>query len=262
MAKRSLSALLVELLSVIKYDIPGDEWYVDDGDRAMYSRPHYASFEPGLGAGLGRATEALRRAPDGSDGRGAHGDGDRKVFNSVVKLLNIAAQMRSLLGTPAVAVMLRALSERERQQAPVDAGGEGWTTAHDDAHEPHVLAMAAAYYAMAASGHKAFQTPGKPPTLVQVDQTTGMTRAPANWPWESSWFKPKDREHNTKVAIALLSAHSESSDRRVLREAALALPGAPIKALLKDVFEAAGVPLPTGEAFDAAMMAARLHSLK
>lgn len=233
-----IAAKLVELFTVVQ-GLPGTEWYVDDGDRAMYSRPHYVAFEKGRGACPGDAAEALIRAPDGSDGRGAHGDGDRGVFRTVVEILNILAQLRPLLSTPALQIMLCALAERERQQAPAP-DGEGWDAAHDDSHPLGELAVAAAFYAMAASGHVAFNTTGRPPALeLQRPGTKGFTSF--GFPWEAQRFKPKHAQRNVEIAMALLAAHSEAVSRDDRRKAAEALPDKPYQDMVRLVLSATGI---------------------
>lgn len=79
------------------------------------------------------------------------------------------------------------LAERRRQ---VEA--EGWTPAHDDAHDDGELAEAAAAYAL----------------------DNGWAGAPPpSWPWSAAWWKPKDRRSNLVRAAALLLAEIERLDR-------------------------------------------------
>lgn len=91
---------------------------------------------------------------------------------------------------PAEAVSYAArdvLAERRRQ---VEA--EGWTPAHDDAHDDGELAEAAAAYAL----------------------DNGWAGAPPpSWPWSAAWWKPKDRRSNLVRAAALLLAEIERLDR-------------------------------------------------
>lgn len=68
---------------------------------------------------------------------------------------------------------------------------EGWTPAHDDKHEFEELAFAAACYCTADEGDA----------------------PPAVWPWDTSWWKPKDRRSNLVRAAALLLAEIERLDR-------------------------------------------------
>lgn len=234
-----IAAKLVELFTVVQ-GLPGTEWYVDDGDRAMYSRPHYVAFEPGRGASPGNATEALIRAPDGSDGRGAHGDGDRGVFRTVVEVLNILAQLRPFLSTPALQIMLCALAERERQQAPAP-DGEGWGAAHDDAHQLGELAAAAAYYALAATGHASFNRTGRPPVLMVPRLGKPGVIDELGFPWEAQWFKPKHAQRNIEIAMALLAAHSEAVSRDDRRKAAEALPDKPYQDMVRLVLSTTGI---------------------
>lgn len=72
-------------------------------------------------------------------------------------------------------------AERQRQ---IDA--EGWTPAHDDAHDYGELARAAACYAVGLKN---------------------------DWPWSDSWWKPKDRRTDLVRAGALIVAEIERLDR-------------------------------------------------
>ena len=81
------------------------------------------------------------------------------------------------------------LAERQRQ---IDV--EGWAPEHDDEHSGGGLAVAAACYATAYEGDP----------------------VPSLWPWEDSWWKPKDRRSNRVRACALLLAEIERLDRAAL----------------------------------------------
>lgn len=78
------------------------------------------------------------------------------------------------------------LGERRRQIET-----EGWTPEHDDHHLPNELALAAASYVCADEGDA----------------------PPAIWPWDWSWWKPKDRRRNLVKAGALILAEIERLDR-------------------------------------------------
>ena len=78
------------------------------------------------------------------------------------------------------------LAERRRQ---IEA--EGWTPEHDDHHLPNELALAAASYVCADEGDV--------PLVI--------------WPWDWSWWKPKDRRRNLVKAGALILAEIERLDR-------------------------------------------------
>jgi len=79
-------------------------------------------------------------------------------------------------------------SERQRQ---VEA--EGWTPAHDDEHSQGELAAAAVCYAF---------------TAVRSPHFLGHL-----WPWDGSWWKPKDKRRNLVKAGALILAEIERLDR-------------------------------------------------
>ena len=80
------------------------------------------------------------------------------------------------------------LAERQRQKDV-----EGWTEEHDDQHNNHDLAYAAACYAY--------------PELTAL---VGIK----TWPWERAWWKPRDHRSNYVRAAALLIAEIERLDRR------------------------------------------------
>lgn len=78
-------------------------------------------------------------------------------------------------------------AERKRQ---VDV--EGWTVKHDRKHSVQKFEAAAAAYVLAEG-----------PDAVM----------PHGWPWDSKWWKPKDRERNLVRAGALYLAAADRSDR-------------------------------------------------
>ena len=79
--------------------------------------------------------------------------------------------------------------ERERQIRE-----EGFNSEHDAEHSVDVLVAAAISYAM-------YDQPG-------CDQT-----AEEPWPWDDSWWKPKDRRKNLIRAGALIAAAIDRLDR-------------------------------------------------
>jgi hypothetical protein len=83
-------------------------------------------------------------------------------------------------------VIVEIARERERQ-----IGSEGFDYGHDDQHTRGELATAAACYALGT------------PTLSVVTY----------WPWEKSWWKPKDRRRDLIRAAALIVAEVERLDR-------------------------------------------------
>ena len=78
------------------------------------------------------------------------------------------------------------LAERRRQVKV-----EGWTPKHDDEHGNGEMALAAAAYAVVA----------------RTD--AGPREAPAWWPWDPEWWKPRDERRNLVRAAALLLAEIE-----------------------------------------------------
>ena len=73
---------------------------------------------------------------------------------------------------------------------------EGFTPYNDDALEPGELAMAAISYARTAGKDWIFSV------------------VPITWPWNVSWWKPKDKRRNLVKAAALLIAEIEKLDRQ------------------------------------------------
>jgi hypothetical protein len=90
--------------------------------------------------------------------------------------------------------------ERKRQQLV-----EGWTPEHDDEHQNGAMASAAACYAL-SSGIRNISMPFTAQTLLEC-----------LWPWDSSWWKPKDRRRDLVRAGALIIAEIERIDRAVNR---------------------------------------------
>ena len=88
------------------------------------------------------------------------------------------------------------VAERRRQREV-----EGWTPEHDDEHTAGDLAMAGAAYAYHAA---------------QCDRASHHHCIPVEWPWEDSWWKPKDRKRDLVRAAALLVAEIERTDRALL----------------------------------------------
>lgn len=87
------------------------------------------------------------------------------------------------------------LAERQRQ---IDE--EGWTAEHDDDHGGGELAAAGASYALhAADTLSASFTPDPD--------------VPGTWPWDDSWWKPKDPRRDLVRAAALILAEIERMDR-------------------------------------------------
>ena len=86
------------------------------------------------------------------------------------------------------------LAERKRQ---VEI--EGWAPEHDDEHESGELADAAACYALGVYSDRS--DAGVPGDI------------PPYWPWDESWWRPKNRRSNLVRAAALLLAEIERLDR-------------------------------------------------
>jgi HPt (histidine-containing phosphotransfer) domain-containing protein len=86
-------------------------------------------------------------------------------------------------------------AERQRQ-----INMEGWTAAHDDAHDLGQIAAAAGVYALVASGRH-------------------LDIAAQFWPWDYQWWKPCDARRNLVKAGALIVAEIQRLDRAAGLEA-------------------------------------------
>jgi len=100
-----------------------------------------------------------------------------------------------LLNAPLVDVV----KERARQVFE-----EGFKPEHDDKYDATVLGRAAACYA--AHGQSTSRLP--------IFRWSGVPRL---WPWDRSWWKPKDRRRNLVRAGALIIAAIERLDREAAR---------------------------------------------
>jgi hypothetical protein len=87
---------------------------------------------------------------------------------------------------------LAVIAERARQIQQ-----EGWTAEHDDSHKTGEIALAAACYALHRS-----------PVMCDVREY---------WPWDPSWWKPKNTRRDLVRAAALLIAEIERLDRETDR---------------------------------------------
>lgn len=89
-------------------------------------------------------------------------------------------------------------AERQRQVTV-----EGWSTSHDDEHDPGTLALAARGYLVRAMQ----QLEGIEPT------------SPARWPWAAEWWKPAPEPlRNLVKAGALIAAEIDRIVRQQLAE--------------------------------------------
>jgi len=91
--------------------------------------------------------------------------------------------------------IIKTLEERQRQ-----IHEEGFSPDHDDQHKEGELTLAAMAYAMQ-----------------EGEQTVGLglrPRAPLEWPWDATWWKPSDDpQRNIIKAMALLSAEYDRLER-------------------------------------------------
>ena len=85
---------------------------------------------------------------------------------------------------------------------------EGWTPEHDDGHDCREMAQAAACYAEQYAGRQwVYHDAEYGPEHYQADEPHD------DWPWDESWWKPKDPRRDLIRAAALLVAEIERLDR-------------------------------------------------
>ena len=155
------------------------------------------------------AADAIARAIDAHRGASLEVMGRAAVeFMSATELLIVpAARMQGLLALErAMAGPLGAIAAERRRQVE----GEGWTTAHDDAHNHGEMAAAAACYAFVASTGKA--NVSAPRGCISIVSLMW----PRSWVWH--WWKPKDARRDLERAGALIVAELERRDRAALAE--------------------------------------------
>lgn len=115
--------------------------------------------------------------------------------------------------TPISPAMQAVIAERRRQ---IEA--EGWSADHDDKHAHGELARAGACYALGRIS--AFTVAdGK---SIPLHDSRGLPIGSLNlsvsdvslWPWERTWWKPRDFRRNLVRAAALILAEIERFDRQ------------------------------------------------
>lgn len=100
------------------------------------------------------------------------------------------------------------LIERARQ-----INVEGWDAGHDDQHEGGALAAAAACYAHRAQWELRERKRGdESPELDRDDIITAL------WPFDETWWKPKNPRRDLVRAAALILAEIERLDRQAERD--------------------------------------------
>jgi hypothetical protein len=77
---------------------------------------------------------------------------------------------------------------------------EGWTAHHDNEHDDDEMAKAAALYAL-------------PPALRILRVNPAQNLLSYVWPWDTKWWKPKDRRRDLVRAGALIAAEIDRLDR-------------------------------------------------
>lgn len=88
-------------------------------------------------------------------------------------------------------------TERQRQVTQ-----EGWSSAHDDGHRKHELALAAMSYTAAVAAPD------------EEGDENGKVRPCWDWPWAKKWWKPSsDPVRNLVKAGALIAAEIDRLQR-------------------------------------------------
>jgi len=95
---------------------------------------------------------------------------------------------------------LNAIAIERQRQIEV----EGWSSGHDDEHDDYQMARAAACYALNAGRHH---------TDEDFFDSVSSVAISHSWPWDRSWWKPKDRRSDLVRAGALIVAEIERLDR-------------------------------------------------
>ncbi len=162
---------------------PGAGWVYNSPDTGM----EYSPEHPLESGEIPDATD-VRRSTFFEDWMfGEIGRLDAKVRELVVNLAPVGGRGE---GSQALADVA---AERRRQMEV-----EGWTPEHDDSHGGDLL-TAAVCYAQRRMDEDRFGV--------------FSSYAPAAWPWDASWWKPKDRRRDLIRAAALLVAELERLDR-------------------------------------------------
>lgn len=117
----------------------------------------------------------------------------------------LAREALAATGTPTATAITDIATERERQKT-----GEGWTEAHDDAHQRGELASGAVTYAATHLCRVHF----KPERLwAEIIETMAN-----HWPWDEEYFKPTTSRRDLVKAGALIVAEIERIDRAAAKE--------------------------------------------
>jgi hypothetical protein len=167
----------------------------EDNRRIVYAAPAAAQAEQV--AAVRAAYESAKKACEGERIEAmSHRElvAEDKAYNRAIKhcisaINYIATKEAAAVEAPNQAA-LDVLAERRRQIEQ-----EGWTPQHDDEHSTGEMAAAAACYALHTE---------------PVGNVGDYLRF---WPWDSKWWKPRDKRRNLVKAGALILADIERLDR-------------------------------------------------
>lgn len=143
-----------------------------------------------------------------------------REFAETDELYAYVAQRKRMVSAGAVfealqlpAAFLDVLAERRRHVE------EGWTPEHDDEHDNNEMADAAAAYAYVSALSDRERAHAMAGSLQEgAPRTSIFQQTLAHlWPWDWSWWKPKDRRRDLVRAASLIIAEIERLDREAAR---------------------------------------------
>lgn len=188
---------LCRLVALKDYkDQHGKDSYYEAEQPEAWAQAHRAVSDQSLSAPSSELADALpdKNAPAGLRELDAL---NRAAVESLPTLVNSLSQATGAF-SQSITVIAEITAERCRQ---IEV--ERWSPEHDDEHDTGQLARAAACYAYEAGR-----------TDYQRDCDVGSP--PPMWPFENSWWKPRDRRHNLVRSAALIVAEIERLDRVAL----------------------------------------------
>lgn len=179
---------------------------VDDSTALYWKRKYHERVEQGQSLHMEycELRDDIARALGISVGRESwwdSGDTSKKeiILKRVAKLRSPKRESGALTDIAA---------ERQRQ---IDK--EGWTPEHDDEHNFGQLALAGACYALSGGSQSDIQRDSLARMAYDAHGSDTTVAFSKMWPWELSWWKPKNRRSDLIRAAALIVAELERMDR-------------------------------------------------